>query len=447
MTLRIIDMRKPNGPEQLEQIRQVLHLGAGMEYIRELSGRQAWTKWNQTVRKIIEDVHQQGDQALIEYTRQFDNLSLTVEQLKVDPSELDRARDSADKRFMEAVRRAIDNIRSYQQRIRPSDLQWSADGVRLGICFKPVRRVGVYAPGGRAVYPSSVLMTVVPAQVAGVEEIAVCCSPGFAGKVDQNMLAVCAELGLDEVYQIGGAQAIAALAIGTDTISPVDKIVGPGGVYVQLAKRQLYGQVDIDSFAGPSEVLIIADRTARPEFIAADMLAQAEHDPGSALLLTTSEDLAKQVVLAVEKELKTAGRAEAIRASLDKDSAAVIAPTLDQAVAIANSFAPEHLQLMVAEPDKIIGRLKNAGAIFIGSHSPVAVGDYYAGPSHVLPTSGTARFFSGLSVFDFLKRTSLMSYEAQALAQAAQDVQTLAQTEGLDMHSRSISVRLENNEQ
>lgn len=436
-------MRKPDGPGQLDQLRKIQHQGAGMEYVREVSGSQAWSRWNQTVRKIIEDVHQQGDQAVIEYTRQFDGLSLTTKQIKVAPAQLDAARKAADKRFIAAARRAIENIRRYQERIKPRDLQWQEAGVRLGITFKPIRRVGVYAPGGRAVYPSSVLMTVVLAQVAGVEEIAVCCSPGFAGKVDPNMLAVCAELGVNEVYQIGGAQAIAAMALGTETIKPVSKIVGPGGVYVQLAKRQLYGQVDIDSFAGPSEVLVIADQTAQPEFVAADMLAQAEHDPGSGLLVTPSEDLAKQVVEVVEQELKTAARAEAIRASLGKDSAAVIAADMDEAVAIANDFAPEHLQLMVAEPEKIIGRLENAGAVFVGSYTPVALGDYYAGPSHVLPTSGTGKFFSGLSVYDFLKRSSLISYDQQALAKASPDVQILAKAEGLDMHSRSIDVRLE----
>ena len=443
MTLRIIDMRKPNGPEQLEQIRQVLHLGAGMEYIRELSGRQAWTKWNQTVRKIIEDVHQQGDQALIEYTRQFDNLSLTVEQLKVDPSELDRARDSADKRFMEAVRRAIDNIRSYQQRIRPSDLQWSADGVRLGICFKPVRRVGVYAPGGRAVYPSSVLMTVVPAQVAGVEEIAVCCSPGFAGKVDQNMLAVCAELGLDEVYQIGGAQAIAALAIGTDTISPVDKIVGPGGVYVQLAKRQLYGQVDIDSFAGPSEVLIIADRTARPEFIAADMLAQAEHSPGSAILLTSCRDLGKAVVEAVERRLAVLERAELTRESLERFSAVVITTSDAESQQLADELAAEHLSIDTADPEATLAGIRHAGAVFLGPYSPVAAGDYAAGPSHVLPTAATARFAAGLSATHFMRSGSVIHLSKADLAELADDIRTLADTEGLTAHRRSVDARLE----
>ena len=440
MTLRIIDLRKPVGPEQLEALRQGLHLAVGTGY---LARRREWSDWTEQVHKIIQDVADRGDQAVIEYTQTFDRLKLTADKLRVAAEELDAAERDADPSFLAAVRRAAENIRSYQERIKPKSFQWDQNGTRLGIRFEPIRRVGVYAPGGKAVYPSTVLMTVIPAQVAGVEEIAVCCSPGFAGKVDPTMLAVCSELGVTEVYQIGGAQAIAALALGTQTIKRVGKIVGPGNIYVQLAKKELFGQVDIDSFAGPSEVLIMADKTARPEFVAADMLAQAEHDPGSALLVTPSEKLAQQVAQAVERELKTAARAKAIHESLGIYSAAVVVADMDEAVTIANDFAPEHLQVMVAEPKKIIGRLKNAGAIFIGHYTPVALGDYYAGPSHVLPTSGTAKVFSGLSVYDFLKRTSLISYDQQALSKAGADIEVLAKAEGLDMHSRSVTARMD----
>ena len=433
MTLRIIDMRTPEGPRQLQSIYRRLRVTS---FRRE-------SPQAEQVREIISDVADKGDQAVIEYTKKFDNLQLTANQLRVSKQDIDAARADADPSFMAAVRRSAENIRSYQERIKPKTTQWTENGVELGIRFEPIQRVGVYAPGGKAVYPSSVLMSVIPAQVAGVQEIAVCCSPGLAGKVDPTMLAVCAELGINEVYRIGGAQAIAALALGTETIKPVAKIVGPGNLYVQLAKKELFGQVDIDSFAGPSEVLIIADETAPAQYIAVDLLAQAEHDPGSALLVTTSDTLAKEVTLAAEEELKTAKRAEAIRDSLEKFSAVVVVTDIDQAIEIANDFAPEHLQVMMVDSNKIIGRLTNAGAIFVGPDTPVALGDYYAGPSHVLPTSGTARAFSGLSVYDFLKRTSLISYDQQALRKAGPDVELLAQTEGLDMHSRSVTVRME----
>ena len=433
MTLRIIDMRTPEGPRQLQSIYRRLRVTS---FRRE-------SPQAEQVREIISDVADKGDQAVIEYTKKFDNLQLTANQLRVSKQDIDAARADADPSFMAAVRRSAENIRSYQERIKPKTTQWTENGVELGIRFEPIQRVGVYAPGGKAVYPSSVLMSVIPAQVAGVQEIAVCCSPGLAGKVDPTMLAVCAELGINEVYRIGGAQAIAALALGTETIKPVAKIVGPGNLYVQLAKKELFGQVDIDSFAGPSEVLIIADETAPAQYIAVDLLAQAEHDPGSALLVTTSDTLAKEVTLAAEEELKTAKRAEAIRDSLEKFSAVVVVTDIDQAIEIANDFAPEHLQVMMVDSNKIIGRLTNAGAIFVGPDTPVALGDYYAGPSHVLPTAGTARAFSGLSVYDFLKRTSLISYDQQALSKAGPDVELLAQTEGLDMHSRSVTVRME----
>ncbi len=438
MSLQIIDMRTPDGPRQLRSLNQRLHLTRFRDE----------TDQALQVREIIEHVADKGDTAVIEYTKKFDRLELSADNLRVSTGELAAAKTDADPRFMEAMQRAIENIRSYQKKLTiPQSSVWQDQGIQLGILWEAIERVGVYAPGGRAVYPSSIIMSVVPAQVAGVKEIAVCCSPGLAGKVNANMLAVCAELGVKEVYQIGGAQAIAAMALGTETIKSVAKIVGPGNKYVQLAKKKLYGQVDIDSFAGPSEVLIIADETAPADYIAADLLAQAEHDPGSARLVTSSKKLAKEVVEAVEKELQTAGRAEAIRNSLQKFSAVLLVADMDEAIKEANDFAPEHLQVMVADPEKVVGQVKNAGAIFVGKYTPVALGDYYAGPSHVLPTAGTARAFSGLSVYDFLKRTSLISYDQQALTKAAADVQELAKVEGLDMHGRSVSVRLEKKQQ
>lgn len=443
MSLPIIDIRRDSGREQLAELRRKWHSWVAA------SGQGAGEHAGANVSRIIRDVRERGDEAVLEYTRQFDKLKLdTAEQMRISPDELKRAAESADSQFMEAVRRAAANIRSYQERIKPQNLQWQENGVRLGINFEPIRRVGVYAPGGRAVYPSTVLMTVIPAQVAGVAEVVVCCSPGLAGKVDANMLAVCAELGVTEVYQIGGAQAIAAMALGTGTIKRVGKIVGPGNVYVQLAKKELFGEIDIDSFAGPSEVLIIADGSVPAEYLAADVLAQAEHGPGSALLVTPDEQLAGRVVEAVAKQLQTAGRAEEINKSLAEEvTAAVVVGDLAEAVEVANDFAPEHLQVIVAEPDALLAKIRNAGAVFVGPCTPVALGDFYAGPSHVLPTSGTAKYFSGLSVYDFLKRSSLISYEREALERAAGDVQVLAETEGLDMHAKSVSVRLEKNQQ
>ena len=439
MSLEIFNTRTDEGRAELETLRQVIHSVGGYDYLKE-----NWEQWNKEVHNIIQDVAKNGDQAVVKYTKEFDKLELTPETLKVSVKELEAARKGADPRFMEAMRRAIENVRRYQKKLTiPQSSVWQDQGIQLGILWKAIERVGVYAPGGKAVYPSSVIMSVVPAQVAGVKEIVVCCSPGLAGKVDTNTLAVCAELGVKEVYQIGGAQAIAAMAFGTKTITRVGKIIGPGNLWVQLAKKELYGLVDIDSLAGPSEVLIIADETAPADYIAVDLLAQAEHDPGSAVLVTTSETLAKEVVEAVEEELKTAGRAEAIRGSLGIQSAAVVVADIDEAIRIANDFAPEHLQVMVADPETLVGQIKNAGAIFVGKYTPVALGDYYAGPSHVLPTAGTARAFSGLSVYDFLKRTSLISYDRQALEAAGADVQELARVEGLDMHGRSIGVRLE----
>ncbi|MCK4849873.1 MAG: histidinol dehydrogenase [Phycisphaerae bacterium] len=438
MSLQIIDMRTPDGPGQLRSLYQRLHL---IRFRDE-------TDQTRLVLEIIKDVAGNRDTAVIKYTKMFDKLELTSKTLRVSDRELKAARKNADPRFMEAMRRAIENVRSYQKKLTiPQSSVWQDQGIQLGILWEAIERVGVYAPGGKAVYPSSVVMAVVPAQVAGVKEIAVCCSPGLAGKVDTNMLAICAELGISEVYQIGGAQAIAAMAFGTETIKSVGKIVGPGNLYVQLAKKALYGQIDIDSFAGPSEVLIIADETAPADYIAADLLAQAEHDPGIAFLVTSSKKLADEVVEAVEKELQTAGRAEAIGESLEKFSAVLWVADMDEAIKEANAFAPEHLQVMVADPEKVVGQIKNAGAIFVGKYSPVALGDYYAGPSHVLPTAGTARAFSGLSVYDFLKRTSLISYDEGALGKAAADVQVLAKVEGLDMHGRSVSVRLEKKQQ
>ncbi len=312
MSLQITDARTDR-VKKLGALWRKLHLGLGAAPSLDELRQQKWSDLRKLVHDIIHRIGKEGNKAVIEYTKTFDQLELTANTLRVSNEELDTARKNADPRFMKTMRRAIENVRSYQKKLTiPQSSVWQDQGVQLGMLWEAIERVGVYAPGGKAVYPSSVVMAVVPAQVAGVKEIVVCCSPGLAGKADANMLAVCAELGVDEVYQIGGAQAIAAMALGTETIKSVGKIVGPGNLYVQLAKKQLYGLVDIDSFAGPSEVLIIADETAPAEYVATDLLAQIEHDPGSAVLVTTSDTLAKKVVEAVEKELQTASLAAAI---------------------------------------------------------------------------------------------------------------------------------------
>ena len=339
------------------------------------------------------------------------------------------------------MRRAIGNIRAYQEHILlKSPAALARGGRQLGLRYTPLDRVAVYVPGGQALYPSTVLMTVVPAQVAGVKEV-VMFSPPRGGDINPMVLALAAELGIEEVYRLGGAVAVAAAAFGTETIRPVDKIVGPGNAFVAEAKRQLFGRVGIDSIAGPSEVLIIADDSANAAWVAADMLAQAEHNPGSALLVTPSEDLADAVVRQVEEQLAQLERAAMIRPSLEKYSAVILVRDLDQACDTANRFATEHLQIMTTDDEGCLQQVRHAGAIFLGGHTPVPLGDYYAGPSHVLPTGGTARFFGPLSCNDFLKASSVVRYDAASLAQDAPDVGNFAEREGLTAHARTVKIR------
>ena len=394
------------------------------------------------VAEVIREVAREGDRALIELTERFDGVELTRERLRVLPERIAAARQAAEPEFLELVRRVADNIRRYQEHILitpPEPL--TRAGRELGVRYTPVGRVGVYVPGGRGMYPSTVLMTVIPAQVAGVREIAMASPPRCEGDVSPAVLALAGELGVSEVYRVGGAQAVAALALGTETIRPVDKIVGPGNAFVTEAKRQVMGRVGIDSIAGPSEVLIVADDTARPEWVAADMWAQVEHNPGSAVLVTPSEKLAKAVKIAVEDVPGDLVRAGAIRECLDAYGAIIVVPDMDAACEVANDFAPEHLQIITADDETALGRIRNAAAIFLGPHAAVPLGDYYAGPSHVLPTGGTARFFGPLSCNDFLKASSVVRYDAAALGEDADDVIDFATREGLTAHARAIEIR------
>jgi len=394
------------------------------------------------VAEIIEDVAARGDEAVLAWEARLDNAELTAETLRVAPEQIDAARRQGDEEFLGLVRRVIANIREYQEHIllrSPAPLV--RGGRELGLRYTPIERVGVYVPGGRAAYPSTVLMTVVPAQVAGVREIAMASPPTSDGDVNPMVLHLAGELGVGEVYRMGGAQAIAALACGTRTIPAVDKIVGPGNAFVAEAKRRVLGRVGIDSVAGPSEVLIIADETAPADWLAVDLLAQAEHDPGSAVLLTPSGELAQKVARALRTQAAALERADAVRASLEEYSEIVVVENLEEACELANEFAPEHLQIIAADEKAVLANVRNAGAIFLGPQTAVPLGDYYAGPSHVLPTGSTARFFGPLSCNDFLKASSTIRYDAASLAEDAADVADFAAREGLGAHAKAVKIR------
>ena len=397
------------------------------------------------VRGILADVQAKGDAAVIDYAQRLDGATLTPATLRVSREELAPAYDSIPSQLKDALAKAKENIWQYQEHIKvraPSPMHNNEGGI-LSLQYRPLNRVGIYVPGGQAAYPSTVLMTAVPAQVAGVKDIVMVTPCGPEGVVRPETLAAAHEVGLHEVYRIGGAQAIGALAYGTETIPRVDKIVGPGNLFVTLAKREVYGQVDLDMLAGPSEVLIIADDTANPRFLAADLLSQAEHNPAASVLLTPNPDTAEKTLVEIEAQLQALSRGAAARECLDCYSFVGITRDLDQAVDLANQFAPEHLELAVKNPKDLLPKLYSAGAIFVGSYTPEPVGDYLAGPSHVLPTGGTARFFSGLNVNDFLRRSSHMLYTAEALRQSATDIDVFARAEGLDAHARSATIRFE----
>jgi len=393
------------------------------------------------VADILAQVREGGDDAAAALATQLDRAQLSADGLRVPQADIDAAHAAAEPAFLSLVQRVADNIRAYQEHIRHRDPQPLRRGGRtLSVRYTPIDRVGVYVPGGRALYPSTVLMTVVPAQVAGVREI-VMASPPTGGAINPMALALAKALGITEVVQLGGAVAIAALAYGTERIAAVQKVVGPGNAFVAEAKRQLFGHVGIDSVAGPSEVVIVADDSAQPGWVAADLLAQAEHNPGSAVLLTPSAQLAAAVAAEVDAQLAALSRQEVTRPSIERYSAAIVTADLDAACALANEFAAEHLQIMTADDDRCVAAIRHAGAIFVGGHTPVPLGDYYAGPSHVLPTGGTARFFGPLSCNDFLKASSLIGYDATSLSQDADDVVDFASREGLTAHAAAVRKR------
>lgn len=395
------------------------------------------------VTTIINEVKNNGDEAVVEYTVRFDGG--VPKKAVVEKDELDAYLDMVDDDFKTALINAKNNI--YDFHLRQAQQSWmttEANGVIMGQRIRGLHRVGIYVPGGTAAYPSSVLMNAIPAKIAGVGEIIMVTPPGKDGNPNPNIMAAAAVAGVDRVFLVGGAQAVAALAYGTEKIPKVDKIVGPGNIFVATAKKLLYGVVDIDMVAGPSEILIVADKTADPSFLAADLMSQAEHDKlASAILLTTSSDIARSTQHEISKQIKYLERQEIIEASLEDYGEIIVCEDLDQAIAFANELAPEHLELCVADPLKYIGRVDNAGSVFLGNYSPEPLGDYYAGPNHVLPTSGTARFFSPLSVDSFIKKSSFIYYTAQELRNAKDDIIKLADTEGLTAHANSIKVRFE----
>ncbi|NLL02764.1 MAG: histidinol dehydrogenase [Clostridiales bacterium] len=399
-------------------------------------------KVNLAVSEIIENVRANGDDAVLEYTIKFDGKA--PEQIEVSSEEIKKSIDICDKGFVTALRNSAQNIIDFHERQKQQSwLDAQENGVILGQRVRGLKRVGIYVPGGTAAYPSSVLMNAIPAKIAGVEEIIMVTPPTKDGKANPNILAAAEIAGVDRVFLVGGAQAVAALAFGTQTIPRVDKIVGPGNIFVATAKKQLYGTVDIDMIAGPSEILIVADETANPVFLAADLLSQAEHDElASSILLTTCEEIAKSTVTELEKQLEKLPRKEIAKKSLEDFGAIIVCNDIDNAVDFANELAPEHLEMCVKNPLEYIGRIDNAGSVFLGDYSPEPLGDYYAGPNHVLPTSGTARFFSPLSVDSFVKKSSFVYYTKDALCSAGNDIIKFAQTEGLDAHANSVRVRM-----
>lgn len=397
----------------------------------------------QVVQRVCNDVRKDGIAALLDYTEKFDNARLTPETIRVSQNEIDAAHAAADETFLNSVRNIRDNILDFQKAILHQDVDASrGNGVSLRQRYVPLKRIGVCVPGGAAAYPSTVLMTVIPAKAAGVEEIAVVAPPTDFGANNTDVLAVCKEVGVTEVYRVGGAQAIAALAYGTAGISKVEKIVGPGNMFVALAKKLVYGEVAIDSIAGPSEVVVIADETTRADYTAADILAQAEHAPGASILISWSDELIDQTLAELNRQVETLSRSQLAIDSLNDYGAVIRVRDRDEAVRLTDDLAPEHLHISAADPESLMLQIRNAGAVFLGNYSPVALGDYAAGPSHVLPTSGTASWASGLTANDFLRGHSVISYTQDALRDVAEDIQRLADKEGLTAHRESVDIRL-----
>lgn len=396
------------------------------------------------VNAIIEEVRNNRDQAVFNYTKQFDGADINAGNILVTEEEIAEAYEQVDTTLLAVIRKSLVNIKKYHEKQVQNSWFTTEDGIILGQKVTALATVGVYVPGGKAVYPSSVLMNVLPAKVAGVDRIVMCTPPGKDGKVYPSTLVAAKEAGVDEIYKVGGAQAIAAMAFGTESVPKVDKIVGPGNIYVALAKKAVFGYVSIDSIAGPSEIMVLADETANPRFVAADLLSQAEHDEmASAILVTTSEALAEQVSVEVDKFVTTLSRKEIIQKSLDNYGYILVADTMQDAIDTVNEIASEHLELVTKNPFETMTKIRNAGAIFIGEYSSEPLGDYFAGPNHVLPTNGTAKFFSPLSVDDFIKKSSIISYSREALEPVYKDIVQFAECEKLTAHANSIRVRFE----
>lgn len=397
------------------------------------------------VEEILEDVRKNGDSAVIKYTNKFDSKNISEQNVKVSVDEIKKAYENVDKKFIEAIKTAKENIWFYHEKQKQNSwITTKDDGIILGQQIRALDMVGIYVPGGTAAYPSSVLMNTIPAKVAGVKKIVMVTPPSEDGSINPNILVAADIAGVDEIYKVGGAQGVAALAYGTESIPKVDKIVGPGNIFVAMAKRSVYGFVDIDMIAGPSEILVIADETGDAKYIAADLMSQAEHDVlASSILVTTSQELADKVKEELERQVQYLERKEIILSSLKNYGGIIIVENMKEAIDMANIIAPEHLEVMVQEPFLLLGELKNAGSIFLGKYAPEPLGDYIAGPNHVLPTSGSAKFFSPLSVDDYIKKSSYIYYSKEGLAKVKDKAVTIAETEGLTAHANSIKVRFE----
>ena len=396
------------------------------------------------VNAIIEEVRNNRDQAVFNYTKQFDGADINAGNILVTEEEIAEAYEQVDTTLLAVIRKSLVNIKKYHEKQVQNSWFTTEDGIILGQKVTALATVGVYVPGGKAVYPSSVLMNVLPAKVAGVDRIVMCTPPGKDGKVYPSTLVAAKEAGVDEIYKVGGAQAIAAMAFGTESVPKVDKIVGPGNIYVALAKKAVYGYVSIDSIAGPSEILVLADETANPRYVAADLLSQAEHDEmASAILITTSQKLAEEVSAEIDQFVAELSRKEIIQKSLDNYGYILVADNMEEAIDTVNAIASEHMEIVTADPFHVMTKIRNAGAIFIGEYSSEPLGDYFAGPNHVLPTNGTAKFFSALSVDDFIKKSSIISYSREALEKVHKDIEQFAECEKLTAHANSIRVRFE----
>ncbi len=429
--MRIVSLTKQSQEELLELLKE--------------RNPASYTSQQAAVDAIIANVREKKDEAVFLYEKQFDHCELSRESLRVSKEEIEEAYRELDPEFVEVMKRAAENIRAYHEKQKVNSwITTKEDGTILGQKVTPIEVSGCYVPGGRAVYPSSVLMNIIPAKVAGVPKVIMCTPPNAEGKAPAGSLVAADIAGADEIYKVGGAQAIAAMAYGTETIPKADKITGPGNIYVALAKKACFGITGIDSVAGPSEILVIADETADPRYIAADLLSQAEHDPlASAILLTTSKRFAEQVSAEIDRFLETLSRAEIIRESLDNYGYAFVGETMDDMIEAANAIASEHMEIVTKDAFEVMTKIKNAGAIFLGSYSSEPLGDYYAGPNHILPTNGTARFFSPLGVDQFIKKTSIISYSKEALERVHEDIELFATNEGLTAHANSIAVRFD----